>query len=65
MWPNYLEGVNLLPLILQLLADTWSHIRWLKRTVSAGALGARCGHLLLSNPWQCIDYFSVFVILLP
>ena len=29
------------------------------------ALGARCGHLLLSDSWQCIDYLSVFVIFLP
>ena len=29
------------------------------------ALGARCGHLLLSDSWQCIDILSVFVIFLP
>ena len=29
-----------------------------------GALGARCGHLLFSDSWRCIDYLSVFVIFL-
>ena len=31
----------------------------------ADALGVRCGHLMFSDSWRCIDYLSVFVISLP